>query len=81
MADRTGSFRDESQNGQHDFLSDAASKVKADIEGLIEGFNVQAVVDRVQEFGKVNPVGLALTALTVGIAAGVLMRNRRFPTH
>ena len=77
MAERTNPFQNESENSGFDPITDAASKMKADIEGLIEGFNMQAVVERVQEFGRANPLGLALTALTVGVAAGVLMRNAR----
>jgi len=77
MAERTNTFQNESQNGGLDIMADAATKVKEDVERLVEGFDLQAIAKRVEDFGRENPVGLALTALTLGVAVGVLMRNPR----
>jgi hypothetical protein len=60
-----------------DTMEDAASRVKADIENLVEGFDLQTVTRRVEEFGRENPVGLALTAIALGVAVGLLMRGKQ----
>jgi hypothetical protein len=56
-------------------VSEAAARVKEDVERLVQGFDLQVITKRVEEFGRDNPVGLALTALTLGVAAGILMRG------
>lgn len=80
MADRNNPFQNQSQNNGFDMMSDAAAKVREDIEHLVEGFDVQTIMNRVEEFGRENPVGLALTAVTLGVAVGFLMRSPR-PTQ
>jgi len=74
MAERT-TFQSSSQSSEADMMADAASQVRKDVEHLIEGFDVQMIMNRVEEFGRDNPVGLALTALTLGVAVGFLMRG------
>jgi hypothetical protein len=56
-------------------VSEAAARVKEDVERIVQGFDLQVITKRIEEFGRDNPVGLALTALTLGVAAGMLMRN------
>jgi len=75
MAERTQAFQNEFQDGEFDKIVETASQVKADIERFVEGFDLKAVVGRVEEFGRENPIGLALGALTLGLAAGFLMRT------
>jgi hypothetical protein len=58
-------------------MTDATARVKEDVEHLIEGFDFGTISKRVEEFGRENPVGLAVTALTVGVAVGFLMRNKK----
>lgn len=77
MAERTTSFQKEPEGSGFDMMSDAASKVKEDVERLVEGIDLQTIAKRVEEFGRNNPVGLALAAVTVGVAVGILMRPVR----
>ncbi len=51
-------------------------KVKRDVEEWVEGFNLQEISSKVQDFGRKNPIALALAALTVGVAAGILVRKK-----
>lgn len=79
-ADQTGAFQESSgsQQSKSDLgmtmISDAATRVKEDVEQLVQGFDLQAIAKRVEEFGRENPIALALTALTVGVTAGFLLR-------
>lgn len=56
-------------------MAELFSQVRSDIDQFVEGFDVKMLTKRVEEFGKDNPVGLALTALTIGVAAGILMKG------
>jgi hypothetical protein len=58
-------------------MSDAASRVREDIENLVEGFDIPTMTRRVEEFGRENPIGLALTAMGLGVAVGMLMRGSK----
>ena len=64
------------KNPNLDPFSQVASQVREDIERIVEGFDFQGVSRRVEEFGKKNPVGLAMTALVLGVAVGLLMRKK-----
>ena len=77
MAERTNIFQSDATNSGIDIMADAATKVKEDVERLVEGFDLQAIAKRIEGFGRENPVGLALTALTLGVAVGILMRNQK----
>ena len=83
MAERTQSFQDtfQDKNPQFEKISETASEVKADIERFVEGFDMKQLMSRVEEFGKQNPFGLALSALTLGLAAGLLMRGTKKNSH
>jgi hypothetical protein len=48
---------------------------KADIDGLVDDLDLEQLGRRVQEFGRENPIALAAAALTLGVAAGFLMRK------
>ena len=58
-------------------LNEAASKVKADVERLVEGFHLEILIKKVEDFGRANPMGLAVTALTLGVAAGILVNTTK----
>lgn len=59
-----------------DEASDTIQKIRSDVDQLIEEVDINRLTDRVEEFGRQNPLALALGALTVGVAAGLLMRRR-----
>ena len=51
------------------------------VNDIMENVDFREIGQRVQDLGRRNPVALALAALTVGIAAGFLVRRasaRRF---
>ena len=73
MVDRTG-FPNQGENEGFDALVKAASQVKVEVERLVEEFDLQSITKRVEEFGRENPVGLAVTALSLGLVAGIVMR-------
>ena len=77
MADQANSFETDSREEAEEMISEAAARVRADVERLVDGFDIESIVKKVDEFGRGNPVGLALTALTLGIAVGVLMKTPR----
>ena len=58
-------------------INDAASRVKADVEQLVEGFHLEILIKKVEDLGRANPMGLAVTALTLGVAAGILVSGSR----
>lgn len=55
--------------------TEAVTHLKNEIEKLVKDFNIQELAKNVEDYGKKNPVGLALTSLSIGIAAGLLFRN------
>ena len=59
-----------------DSSKDAVEQIRARVEGMIEGFNFQQLSRKVRAFGRENPMALALSALTLGIVAGVMMKGR-----
>lgn len=74
MAER--GFENEASNVMRD-VNEAASRVREDVEKFVEGFDFQAVSKKVEEFGRGNPMGLAVMALGLGVAAGFMMRSGR----
>ncbi len=81
MAERIDPLREESKNPSFDSSRDPISQVKADIENLVENFDLRTVLKKVEDFGHANPVGLALTALTFGVTVGVMMRKTQSEKH
>jgi hypothetical protein len=57
-------------------FSEPMDRMKREVEQLVGGLDVQSVTRRLEEFGRANPTGLAVTAFAVGVAAGILMRKR-----
>lgn len=53
----------------------AVNQVKSQVEELVDSLRLDDLTDQVAKFGKEKPVALALAALTVGFAAGLLMRR------
>jgi len=54
----------------------AIDEVKAEAEGLIEALDFQKMGQKVEDFGRKNPTALALAALTIGMAAGMMIKRR-----
>ena len=54
---------------------DTVEQLRSRAEEMIEGLNFQDINRRIRDFGRQNPVGLALAALTVGVATGLLLKN------
>ena len=77
MVDQNSAFGTEFEREKTEKIKDATDQVKADIDQLIEGFDLRTITDRVEQFGRDNPIGLALSALTLGVAVGVLMQGSR----
>ncbi len=74
-AERLDSIGGRSSEGSLDMISEAATRVKEDVEQFVEGFDLQVIAKRIEEFGRENPLALAVSALTLGVAAGVIMRG------
>ncbi len=56
-------------------LDEATDQVRNDIKRLVDGFDVQAISKSMEDFGRENPLGLAIAALGLGIGVGLLMRS------
>jgi len=83
MAERTKGFTGAGVgSGEGRFGADTAKQadpirqVRDQVEHLVEGIDIQAMTHQLEDFGRRNPVALALSAFTVGVAAGILMRKR-----
>lgn len=76
MADKTN-FENEAGNEGFDMMVKAATQVKAEVERLVDEFDLHVITKRVDDFSKENPVGFAVAALAIGVMAGVLMRVPR----
>lgn len=74
MTERTTPFRDVKGDASQS-LDSTIDSVRSEIDRLVGGLDLQQVTRKVQDFGRENPVALALAALTVGIAAGMLVRK------
>lgn len=70
MAEQTSNLRDINAD-----VDRAIDQVKEDVDQLIEGLDVNQMTRRIEEFGRSNPVGLAVASLALGVAAGLLMRR------
>jgi len=70
-------FQDQAGNESFEKVVKAATYVKDEVERLVDEFDIQAITRRVEDFGKENPVGFALTALALGVVTGILMRVPR----
>lgn len=76
MAERIDPFHEgERLSDQDAGIDNATHQVKADIEQLIEGLDLPSIINRIDAFGRSNPVGIAITALSLGVAVGILMKN------
>ncbi len=62
---------------RQDAISEATARVRENVEQFVEGFDLQAISKRIEDFGRENPMGLAISALTLGLAIGVLVRKPR----
>ena len=56
-------------------FEEATEQVKRDVKRIMDGFDLQAISKGMEDFGRENPLGLALAALGLGIGVGLLMRS------
>lgn len=56
--------------------SETIQRIRSDVDQLIDEVDINRLTDRFEQFGRENPLALALGALTVGVAAGLIMRRR-----
>lgn len=70
MAEQTTPFRN-----IRDDASRAINEVKTEADELMDALDFPRMSEKVQEFGKKNPIALAVAALTLGVAAGLWMRR------
>ena len=63
MTDQNNAFGIEFERVKEEKIKSATDQVRADIDQLIEGFDLRTITQRIQQFGRENPIGLALTAL------------------
>ncbi len=75
MADRITPIHDVGKGTEKNDPLQMLNQVKDDINHLIEGLDLRDISRRVEDFGRRNPVGLALAAASIGVAAGLLMRK------
>lgn len=54
----------------------AIDDLSEEVNEWVDSLDLQQLTRKVQDFGKEKPVILAIAALTVGVAAGLLMKNR-----
>jgi hypothetical protein len=66
-----------SKTGDDQPVYEALSRVQEDVSKLVEGFDLRSISNRLIEYGRENPVGLAFTAMTLGLAAGFLLKASR----
>lgn len=70
MAERNSTLRDVTQQG-----ADAFEAIRGEVDRFVQEMDFRGIGRRLEEFGKAKPVALAFAALTIGMAAGVLMRR------
>jgi hypothetical protein len=56
-------------------FEEATEQVRKDVKRLMDGFDLHAISKSMEDFGRQNPIGLALAALGLGISVGLLMRR------
>ncbi|MFZ9594724.1 MAG: hypothetical protein ACO3A2_01455 [Bdellovibrionia bacterium] len=66
---------DSSRDDGLEAILKAAHQVRADVERMVDECDLQAITHRVDELGRRNPLGLALVALSLGVMAGILLRD------
>ncbi len=70
-----GTSANAAQSELNQEVNRAIDQVKSDVDELIAGLDLQNVTRRIEDFGRTNPFGLAVAALGVGVAAGLLLRR------
>jgi ElaB/YqjD/DUF883 family membrane-anchored ribosome-binding protein len=71
MADTTTPFR-----GAKAEASQALNQVKSEMSQWVDALDFDRMGKQVQEFGREKPFALAIAALTVGFAAGLLIKRK-----
>jgi hypothetical protein len=71
MAETTTPFRNIREDA-----SKAIDRVKVEADEFVDALDFPEMSRKVQEFGRQKPIALALAALTIGLAAGMMMRRR-----
>jgi ElaB/YqjD/DUF883 family membrane-anchored ribosome-binding protein len=72
MVEQTTPLRGVKDSG----TSDTIDRMKSEVDQLIDSLDLREASRRIQDFGRENPFALAVASLTVGLAAGLLMRRR-----
>jgi hypothetical protein len=70
MAEQTTPVRDIKADA-----AQAADRIRSEVDELVNALDFRQMARKIQDFGRDKPVSLAIAALTVGIAAGLLMRK------
>ena len=71
----TGRSANAAQSDLNQEVNRAIDQVKSDVDELIAGLDLQNLTRRIEDFGRANPMGLAVAALGFGVAAGLLLRR------
>lgn len=61
------------------FPTQTLNRFQSDVEQLIEGYSFRELGQQIEEFGRKSPLALVFAALTVGFAAGMLLRRNISP--
>ena len=56
-------------------ISRTFEEVKLEVDDLVDSLDISGMAKKLEGFGRERPVALALAALTVGLAAGLLIKN------
>lgn len=74
--DRANLLRDVSSDPSKSF-----DQVRTQVDDLMESLDLPKLTRKVQDFGRDKPIALAIAALAVGLAAGLLMRKKELPAE
>jgi hypothetical protein len=74
-SDKSNILRDVSSDPSQSF-----EQVRSQVDELVDSLDLPELTRKVQDFGRNKPITLAIAALTVGVAAGLLMRNKSTTT-
>ncbi len=59
-----------------DEANEAVDRVKSEVQDFVEFVDVRRSIGKIEQYGKENPLALAVASLAVGLAAGAFMRMR-----
>lgn len=62
-------------------VSNTFNQVKSEVDELVDSLDLGGALRHLQNFGRERPIVLALTALTLGVAAGLLIKSPEEHLH